>query len=541
MMGGGGVVGVCGWCKGVAETKCTGCRAVYYCSRECQKKGWPHHKDNCRPVTVSKNKECGRFLVASRDLSVDDLVLTEAPLVLGPKPDTEPLCLGCYRKLPGSYRCSRCSWPLCGVECESSPDHQPECEVTKAAGITVPINTQGGAQQLYEIVTPLRCLVMASREPKKWRGWCERVNARYQSAVATTGGPHQLRLSQQHVVQVLRDVFKIHQFTDASEATIHTVLGLLQVNHVPTKLPYNELQAIYPTASLLTHSCMPNTKPLFKDGKLILQASDPIKQGQPITAIYTDILWGTRARRDHLRHTRLLSCSCRRCVDPTELGTNFSALVCRRCSQSVLPATPLDDQSPWTCLGCSHKVIVEEVLRTSLALGAAVEVALASPTIPTLEALQKEWLPRVHPNHYHLHAVKHSLLQLYGRSKEKANENERDEAHWQEIAKKEKACKEFLTVCSRLDPSTAQTIPFVGLTFYEYHKTILQNAQRQFAQNKLTKHQLKKRMLLSKALLKKTMEIFKNEAEDTPEGQLCRTCEEEVIRIGKWMLAVGLV
>lgn len=180
-------------------------------------------------------------------------------------------------------------------------------------------------------------------------------------------------------------------------------------------------------------------------------------------------------------------------------------------------------------------------MRTSLALGAAVEVALASPTIPTLEALQKEWLTRVHPNHYHLHAVKHSLLQLYGRSKEKADENERDEAHWQEIAKKEKACKEFLTVCSRLDPSTAHTIPFVGLTFYEYHKTILQNAQRHFAQAKLTKQQLKKRMLLSKALLKKTMEIFKNEADDTPEGQLCRTCEEEVIRIGKWMLAVGLV
>lgn len=73
---------------------------------------------------------------------------------------------------------------------------------------------------------------------------------------------------------------------------------------------------------------------------------------------------------------------------------------------------------------------MEEALRTSLALGAAVEAALASPTIASLEALQQEWLGKVHPNHYHLHAVKHSLLQLYGRSKEKAEEAEKDAQHW---------------------------------------------------------------------------------------------------------------
>lgn len=69
-------------------------------------------------------------------------------------------------------------------------------------------------------------------------------------------------------------------------------------------------------------------------------------------------------------------------------------------------------------------------MRTSLALGAAVEAALAAPTIESLEALQQEWLGKVHRNHYHLHAVKHSLLQLYGRSQEKAEEEEKDAQHW---------------------------------------------------------------------------------------------------------------
>lgn len=532
--------GACASCGREADTRCTGCHAVFYCGRECQKKGWAAHKDACRPFTISKNKDVGRLLVATRDLSVDDLILTEAPLVLGPKQETEPLCLGCYKRITGNYRCSRCSWPMCGAKCEDSPDHRPECDVTRAAGLTISIDeADSGPHHLYEVITVLRCLVLASLEPKRWRTCTDRFNARYLQSV----GSPQYRHNQESVVQVLRDKFRVHEYPDigSSDAAIQTVLGLLQVNHVPTKTPYAEVQALYPMASLASHSCMPNTKPIWRDGRLNLHASDPIKRGEPITAIYTDILWGTRARRDHLQQTRLLSCTCQRCADPTELDTYFSALLCRRCSSVVLPINPLDDFAPWTCRGCSHEVAVEEVLRTSLALGAAVEVALATPSIPTLEALQREWLPRVHANHYHLHAVKHSLLQLYGRSKEKADEREKDAAHWVEIAKKEKMCKEFLTVCSRLDPSTAQTIPFVGLTFYEYHKTILQNSQRQFAQSKLTKQQLKKRMLLSKALLKKAIEIFKHEAEDTPEGQLCITCEEEVIRIGKWMLAVGLV
>ncbi|XP_064097941.1 SET domain-containing protein SmydA-8-like [Macrobrachium nipponense] len=531
--------GECASCGRPAETKCTGCRNVYYCGRECQKKGWPNHKDVCRPFTISKNQKCGRHLVASRDLEVDDLIITEAPLVLGPKQDTEPVCLGCYKRISGNYRCSRCTWPMCGPKCESSPEHQPECDVTRAASLNIPLDDVDSPNHLYEVITVLRCLVLAGKEPKRWKSATERLNNRYMM----TAGMPQYYHNEEHVVQVLKHKFKLEEYPDidASEASIQNALGLLQFNNVPTKTAYAEVQAIYPMASLASHSCVPNTKPIFKDGKLTLQASDPIKRGEPITSIYADILWGTRARRDYLWQTRLFCCTCRRCRDPTELNTYFSALICRKCSKIMLPIDPLSEYAPWTCAECSNEMSIEEALRTTLSLGAAVEIALTTPTIETLEALQSEWLPRVHPNHYHLHAVKHSLLQLYGRSKEKADQEEKDAAHWIEIAKKEKACKEFLTVCSRLDPSTSHTIPFVGLTFYEHHKTILQNSQRLFSQGKLTTQQLKKRMLLSKALLKKAMEIFKHEAEDTPEGQLYITCEEEVIHIGKWMLAVGLI
>ena len=46
-------VGTCEFCELEATTKCTGCRKVFYCSRDCQKSHWNVHKDVCRPYKVS--------------------------------------------------------------------------------------------------------------------------------------------------------------------------------------------------------------------------------------------------------------------------------------------------------------------------------------------------------------------------------------------------------------------------------------------------------------------------------------------------------
>lgn len=43
---------ICACCKEPASTRCTGCRLVFYCDRECQRKDWKSHKDICRSYTV---------------------------------------------------------------------------------------------------------------------------------------------------------------------------------------------------------------------------------------------------------------------------------------------------------------------------------------------------------------------------------------------------------------------------------------------------------------------------------------------------------
>ena len=64
------------------------------------------------------------------------MILQEAPITGGPRQYTGPVCLGCHAPASlAGYRCSRCSWPLCGPQCETRPLHTAECAVFAAAGV----------------------------------------------------------------------------------------------------------------------------------------------------------------------------------------------------------------------------------------------------------------------------------------------------------------------------------------------------------------------------------------------------------------------
>lgn len=81
--------------------------------------------------------------------------------------------------------------------------------------------------------------------------------------------------------------------------------------------------------SFLEHNCRPNCSKSFSDsGEVIVRASVVIKKGEHISISYTDPLWGTPSRLHHLLTTKYFTCRCQRCLDPTEFGTYFSAVVC---------------------------------------------------------------------------------------------------------------------------------------------------------------------------------------------------------------------
>lgn len=125
-------------------------------------------------LQVRTSPELGKYLVASRDLSPGDVIISEGPLVVGPKLHSEqPLCLGCLApaRCDSEYRCPKCLWPCCGPSCPADLKvHAPECAILclQAKRNLAAAARNEVAPYHYDAVTPLRCLLLQRRNPRKW-------------------------------------------------------------------------------------------------------------------------------------------------------------------------------------------------------------------------------------------------------------------------------------------------------------------------------------------------------------------------------------
>lgn len=76
------------------------------------------------------------------------------------------------------------------------------------------------------------------------------------------------------------------------------------------------LRGLYPIASFMNHSCIPNTMHNFNEQLLMtVKASLPIYKGQEITTTYTNLIWPTSLRQNHLFISKQFICTCIRCRD----------------------------------------------------------------------------------------------------------------------------------------------------------------------------------------------------------------------------------
>lgn len=82
-----------------APLKCSKCEEIKACSTEC----FGVHDDNeaaddepCRAFKMEQNDQVGRFLVATRPIKDQDIVLIDPPLLMAPQ--SLPVCLMCLSK-----------------------------------------------------------------------------------------------------------------------------------------------------------------------------------------------------------------------------------------------------------------------------------------------------------------------------------------------------------------------------------------------------------------------------------------------------------
>jgi len=409
------------------------------------------------------------------------LILHEAPLVLGPSQMTIPVCLYCYAPVDGSYKCPKSGWPLCGPDCNKKVMGSPEVLVPAQTDAQFEIDEYFQPCYLYECITPLRALMLQKTAPSKWK-----TLMKMESHIDERRGTQAWEKTQATVVDVMKKTLGIMVFEalcpeyDFSDETIQKIQGILETNMKEIRLASSDAIAMYAMAAMMEHSCMPNVKITFdKQFNITVRAARNISEGEHLSTMYTHALWGTIARRDHLAMTKNFWCSCSRCCDPTEFGSNISTIF--DSGKPMLPEDPLDSSSDWVCKETGMRRNAMEVKQQLSKIGQELEIMINKGTIDDAEQFLEEQSKLLHPNHYHMTTCKHNLMQMYGRTEGYLIQDMDEE----QLARKKELCLEHLEVLKAIDPDMIRLNIYAASAHFELHLPLLQVAKRAWETGKM--------------------------------------------------------
>ncbi|CAG9788835.1 unnamed protein product [Diatraea saccharalis] len=469
----------------------------------------PQHYD------ILQNDKYGRYLVANKNIDSGELIFTDTPFAFGPKPDTCPICLGCYAAVEGRL-CSKCGWPICSKECESAPAHVGECDVFRAANVRFqPTDDWTAASPQLDCITPLRLLLAKEKNPERWQ--------REVSTMETHTEARKQRPSwaadQINVVDFLIDHCKLGNRFD--KELVQSVCGILEVNSVeiPSRGGFS-IRAIYPQLAIAAHSCVPNIvhSILQSNYQVQVRAAVSIKSGDMLHLCYTYALSPTIVRQDFLFDSKFFKCECARCADPTELGTHLSTLKCQKCDNGVVMAVnPLDGETKWMCTEkqCAFKTSTTAMRKMLAVVQADIDQLDAlepgPQAIEQREATLNKFKSVFHPRHSLLLSIKHSLAQLYGR----VEGYEIDELPDIVLERKAEFCRLVLNTLDIVMPGESR---MRGMMLYELHAPLMFLARSEFSAGLITQEKLKDRLQEPINCLADAARILSREDPQSPEG-----------------------
>jgi hypothetical protein len=109
------------------------------------------------------NEPYGRCLVAKRDIEVNELILYDAPILIGPRTSNydKIFCVSCYKVMNKLTLCeNKCKFPVCH-DCVDSKQHQKECELIRSWGLR---NVNRYSKHLFRALTVIRGLLLCEMD-----------------------------------------------------------------------------------------------------------------------------------------------------------------------------------------------------------------------------------------------------------------------------------------------------------------------------------------------------------------------------------------
>jgi len=258
----------CQVCQKQASKQCSACKSVYYCSIECQKSDWKNHKKlACKSYKLGPIEGKGMGMIASRDIKIGELVLTEDPVLKYEKPGSSEEDY--YRRILDKTLC----------EFEKLPSH-----------------VQGDIMSLY-------------------------CNPRMQEDTRSSIGRYLSPDISQH-----ENAIKLDSICKTNAFAIIHMIKKEEVN-----LNRDKYVGLYLLAARINHSCLYNLQwyfgrvqdyQYFKGNTIKFKAISPIKKGEELTICYVDPICGTMPPTIQNMRSKLadlyFECNCEFCCSKDE-------------------------------------------------------------------------------------------------------------------------------------------------------------------------------------------------------------------------------
>ncbi|RZB38993.1 msta, isoform B-like [Asbolus verrucosus] len=478
-------------------------------------------------------------MVSKKNLKPGDIILSEEPIVVGPCTGCKVQCLGCYKPLETAtpyIKCKGCGWPLCSPKCRGlGKKHghpQIECAVlktTKSARL-LDYNELEKMRSHYNAIVPLRCLLLKESDPQ---AYADLMKMETHNEIRRNI-PELWRGNQESIVNRIIFDWGLKEYT---QEEVHSICGILEVNSFEIGQQGVNIRGLYPTAFLMSHDCVPNTNHVDEEGsfRLTVRASTRIEHGETITLSYAYTLQCTLKRREHLLENKFFECQCKRCSDPTEMGTYSGALICPKCKTGyVLSTNPLDPEADWKCTNlerCPGYRITSKSMQLLIdRIGHEVD-GIGCNDVVAMEAFLHKYRNVLHPTHYLCLGVKLSLSQLYGRISGYLIDKLSEDI----LLRKQQICEEIMKVFNVIEPGFTR---LRGVTLYEMHAPLMILLTRQF-ENHCSKSELRSKLKKVVKCLEEASVILGYEPETSSEGMMGMAAKDALVRIKDWEKILG--
>ncbi|XP_037789284.1 uncharacterized protein LOC119584682 [Penaeus monodon] len=136
-------------------------------------------------------------------------------------------------------------------------------------------------------------------------------------------------------------------------------------------------------------------------------------------------------------------------------------------------------------------------------------------SIPALESIFRKYQFILHPQHFHMVGIKHTLSQV--------------------LTRKIACCRDLLKVLDVLDPGISR---LRGLTLYELHAPLLIAANRAFQETTLRKAQFLEKLHEAEGYLERTVYCLQFEPNSSVEGQICKIARGSLAELKTWIQTV---